>query len=101
MAKVGTDANLADMLAKHLKLETLAAHRQRLGFAPQGGRATSAPWLMATSATPGNDLLEPGQAQESRARRHHEPRLSFFTPMKVAGGLVNAIDMGRGGPGMS
>ena len=52
---------------------------------------------MAASATPGDDLWEPGQAPESRARRHNKPRLSFFTPMKVAGGPVNAIDVGSTG----
>ena len=56
VAKVGTDANPADMLTKHLTAETVAAHLRRFGFAPQGGRATSAPWLMAASGAPGDDL---------------------------------------------
>ena len=94
VVKGGMDATPADMPAKHLKAETVAAHLQRFGFAPQGGRATSAPWLMAAAATPGDDLWEPGQAPESRARRHNKPRLSLFIPMKVAGGPANAADVG-------
>ena len=96
VVKVGTDANPADVLTKHLKADAVAGHLDRLGYEPRGGRSSTAPDLLGIS-------LQQSQADgwETRTtgdheivRQHRKPRISLFTQMKVAGGPRNATSVG-------
>ena len=49
MVKVGTDANPADLMTKHLRAEVANAHLDTLRFYVSTGRAASAPALLACS----------------------------------------------------
>ena len=45
--KVGTDANPADLMTKHLRPEVAGVHLEVLGYRTSTGRAANAPMLMA------------------------------------------------------
>ena len=94
MVKVGTDANPADLLTKHFKTDAVAGHLHRLGYEPRSGRSSSAPGLMEVQG-PQVDCWETRtDGNHGIVRQHRKPRLSFFTPMKVAGGPRNATSVG-------
>ena len=49
VVKVGTDANSADLMTKHLRPEVAGAHFKMLGYRASTGRPANAPMLMACS----------------------------------------------------
>ena len=90
--KVGTDANPADLLTKFLKAETVEAHLENLHYSARQGRADTAPDIMVV-AEPRRDRWEQ-TGNMSFQRIHNKPRTCLFTPMRVAGGPINAAAVG-------
>ena len=52
LVKVGTDANPADLMTKHLRAEVANQHLEALRFYTATGRAASAPALLAFVCVP-------------------------------------------------
>ena len=119
VVKVGTDANPADLMTKHLRAEIASRHLEALHYYVSTGRAASAPSLLRCSSSrdesPPETIL-PVQREgidkwrnraegidkwRNRAdaeiveREHHKPRFALFTPMKVAKGPKSAADVGK------
>ena len=97
MVKVGTDANPADLMTKHLKEEVVKAHLEWLGYSTRAGRAASAPGLQSCGSTDSSrqaDQWAPACQLNGLARLHLKARRAMFTPMKVAKGPVNALAVG-------
>ena len=90
MKKVGTDENMADLLTKSLKPETMLRHMEALGIEVEAGRAATALKIQAVERR--DSWARKGR--EVWQRQHDKPRTSLFTPMKVAGGPRNGGDIG-------
>ena len=63
VVKVGTNANPADLMTKHLRAEVANAHLDTLRFYVSTGRAASAPDLLACSQSGVDDVGGPEAAQ--------------------------------------
>ena len=97
VVKVGTDANPADLMTKHLKEDTVKAHLEWLGYSTRAGRAASAPGLQSCGSIISSgeaDKWIPASQPDGFARLHRKARRAMFTPMKVAKGPVNALAVG-------
>ncbi len=90
MKQVGTDENMADLLTKSLKPETMLRHMEALGIEVEAGRAATALKIQAVERR--DSWARKGR--EVWQRQHDKPRTSLFTPMKVAGGPRNGGDIG-------
>ena len=94
VVKVGTDANPADLITKHLRAEVANAHLDTLRFYVATGRAASAPALPACSRSEGDECWRPRGRAEVLERERRKPRFALFTPMKVARGPKTAAAVG-------
>ena len=94
VVKVGTDSNPADLLTKHFKTEAVSGHLERLDYEPRTGRSSSAPGLMEVQKSQADCWEARADGRRGIIRQHRKPRLSLFTPMKVAGGPRNATTVG-------
>ena len=88
VGKVGTNENPADLLTKHLKFETVLKHVQAMGGVLKEKRDDNALKLQ---------LLADAWCRESPqwTRIHTKPRISLFTPMKVARGPTAGSEVGE------
>ena len=90
--KVDTAANPADLLTKHLKAELIWRHLEALHCRRDAGRASTAPELHVVASAAAADRWSPGV---DWTRLHSKPRLTLFTPMKVANGPDSAAAVGN------
>ena len=95
MVKVGTNANPADLMTKHLRAEVANAHLDMLRFYISAGRAASAPALLACSQSGEDDRWRPRGRADVLERQHRKPRFALFTPMKAARGRKTAAAVGQ------
>ena len=95
MVKVGTDANPADLMTKHLRAEVANKHIEALRFDTATGRAARAPVLLACSRSEENDRWMRRDDAEVVERRRSKQRFAIFTPMKVAQGPKSAAAVGK------
>ena len=79
VVKVGTDANPADLMTKHLRAEVANSHLDTLRFYVSTGRAASAPALLACSQNGEDDRWRPrGRADVLKRRTaNHALRCSL------------------------
>ena len=95
VVKVGTDANLADLMTKHLRAEVANAHLETLRFYVSAGRAASAPALSACNRHEGDDRWMPRGRADIFERQHRKLCFALFTPMEVARGPKTAATVGQ------
>ena len=95
VVKVGTDANPADLMTKHLRAEVANKHLEALRFYVATGRAASAPALSACSRNEGDDRWMRRDGAEVIERRHHKPRFALFTPIKIGRMPKTVVALGR------
>ena len=81
--KVATTENPADLLTKHLKLETILKHVHGMGGRFELGKISEG----LTIGTVGGRWTDAWvKAEDKWVRRHNRARMCLFTPMKVVGG---------------
>ena len=79
VVKVGTVANPADLMTKHLRAEVANAHLETLRFCVSASRAASAPALLACSQSGEDDRWRPRSRADVFERQHRKPRFALFT----------------------
>ena len=84
LSKVPGKENPADLLTKHLSAEEIFRHSEALGYSVLSSRADAAPQLQSVTA-PSESPDEWVVKGNMVVREHVSPRLTLFTPRRVAG----------------
>ena len=95
VVKVGTDANPADLMRKHLRTEVANAHLETLRFYVSAGRAASSPALLACNQGGGDDRWTQRGRADVLETQQRKPRFALLTEMKVAKGRKTETAVGQ------